>query len=152
MNALIKKTTNHDQRIANNSLKALKHISQKLNVTGGKGIKISFQENEEPIVIPENALKLLSFIIENMAEGKSISIFLSDAEVTTQQAADLLNVSRPYMVKLLEKGEIPFKKVGRHRRILLKDIISYEEKIADEREKQLAFLAQQAQKLNLGYQ
>ena len=86
-----------------------------------------------------------------MAEGRSVYLIPSDSEVSTQQAADMLNVSRPYLVKLLESGEIPYKKVGRHRRILLKDLIAFEDKIAKEREKQLDFLSNQAQDLNLGY-
>ncbi|WP_211228191.1 excisionase family DNA-binding protein [Aequorivita capsosiphonis] len=60
-----------------------------------------------------------------MAEGKTISIVPSNSEVSTQQAADMLNVSRPHLVKLLEAQKIPFKKVGSHRRILLNDIIEY---------------------------
>jgi excisionase family DNA binding protein len=64
----------------------------------------------------------------------------------------MLNISRPHLVKLLEAGNIPFKKTGSHRRILLQDLITYEKKIAFEREKQLDFLANQAQNLNLGYE
>jgi len=67
---------------------------------------------------------LLFEILDNMAMGKSITLIPSEAEVSTQQAADMLNVSRPHLVKLLEKGEIPFKKVGSHRRIQLKDLIN----------------------------
>jgi excisionase family DNA binding protein len=86
-----------------------------------------------------------------MAEGKSLTLIPSDSEVSTQQAADILNVSRPHLVKLLEKGYIPFKKVGSHRRIELKDIVTYEEKQKKNRKDQLDFLSRQAQELNLGY-
>lgn len=71
--------------------------------------------------------------------------------VSTKQAADMLNVSRPHLVKLLEEGEIPFKKVGTHRRIELKNLIAYEKRLKENRNKKLDFLAKQAQDLNLGY-
>jgi excisionase family DNA binding protein len=76
----------------------------------------------------------------------------TDAEITTQQAAEILNVSRPHVIKLLEKGEIPYKKVGSHRRILLQDILEYESKFRSDRRKKLDYLAKEAQKLNLGYE
>lgn len=87
-----------------------------------------------------------------MAEGKSVTLFPSDAEISTQEAADLLNVSRPYVVSLLKKGDIPFTKVGTHRRILLSDIIAYDKQLQKNRNSKLNFLAKQAQELNLGYE
>lgn len=86
-----------------------------------------------------------------MAKGKAVSVIPSDAEITTQQAADILNVSRPHVVKLLEDGVIPFHKVGSHRRIKLKDVERYRQNKADEREEHLSELADQAQELNMGY-
>ena len=86
-----------------------------------------------------------------MAEGKSMKLIPSDADISTQQAADMLNVSRPHVVKLLETGVMPFKKVGSHRRIELKDLIQYEKMLQDSKEKNMSFLAKQAQELNLGY-
>jgi excisionase family DNA binding protein len=86
-------------------------------------------------------------------EGNSIAHFFSDsnADISTQQAADLLGVSRPHIVSLLEKGDIPFLKVGTHRRIHLKDLIAYDKKIKKSRADKLDFLAAQAQELNMGY-
>jgi len=86
-----------------------------------------------------------------MAEGKTVSIVQSDSELSTQQAADMINVSRPHLIKLLESKQIPFKKVGSHRRVLLMDIMEYQDQIVKQREDQLDFLFNQAQDLNLGY-
>jgi excisionase family DNA binding protein len=86
-----------------------------------------------------------------MAEGKTVSIVPSDSELSTQQAADMINVSRPHLIKLLESKQIPFKKVGSHRRVLLMDIMEYQDQIVKQREDQLDFLSNQAQDLNLGY-
>lgn len=152
MEALLKRTTKSDQRIAINSLKGFQSVSHEVKSSQSKGIKIKIQETGEFITIPKKALLLLSAILQNMAEGKSISIIPSGSEISTQQAADMLNVSRPHLVKLLEAGLIPFKKVGSHRRVLLQDIITYEKNLNKEREGQLDFLAKQAQDLNLGYE
>ncbi len=86
-----------------------------------------------------------------MAEGKTVSIVPSDSELSTQQAADMINVSRPHLIKLLESKQIPFKKVGSHRRVILMDIMEYQDQIVKQREDQLDFLSNQAQDLNLGY-
>ena len=87
-----------------------------------------------------------------MAKGNSIALFPAESEVTTQQAAEMLYVSRPHVVKLLEAGKIPFRKIGSHRRIQVNDLLSYKSELKRERNAQLDFLAQQAQELNLGYE
>jgi excisionase family DNA binding protein len=89
--------------------------------------------------------------MQHMAQGKAISIIPSSAEITTQQAAEMLNMSRPHVVKLLEEGELPFHKVGTHRRIKLKDLEKYRSKMEKEREEALTELARQAQELDMGY-
>jgi len=115
-------------------------------------VTIHIQESQESILIPRKALELLSFILTNMAEGKATSLLPTDSDLSTQQGADLLNVSRPHIVKLLEQGTIPFKKVGSHRRILLADLLTYQAAQQQQRQQSLQFLAQQAQELNLGYE
>lgn len=152
MKTLIKKTTEEDQKIATSSLQDFQVVSQKIKSSEKKGIKIKVQETGEFITIPKKALTLLAAIIQNMADGKTISIVPSNSEISTQQAADMLNVSRPHLIKLLKSKKIPFKKVGSHRRILLEDIMEYKEQLAKQREDQLDFLSKQAQDLNFGYE
>jgi excisionase family DNA binding protein len=73
-------------------------------------------------------------------------------ELTTQEAADLLNVSLPFLVKLIKSGALPYRKVGKHRRIYLRDVLAYKEAIDRARHETLDELVAQAQELNLGYE
>ena len=81
------------------------------------------------IEIPKEALNLLVDILQQMAQGNAVSLIPIHAELTTQEAADILNVSRPYLVGLLEKGEIPFRKVGTRRRVDNADVTTVKQKI-----------------------
>lgn len=147
-----KNITEAEQQLAAASLDLIAATSDDISGMKEKGVDILIQETGTVITIPKKALQLLFAVIQNMADGQPVSIVPSNTELSTQQAADMLNVSRPHLVKLLGKGEIPFKKVGSHRRVLLKDLVDYEQKLAEEREKQLEFLSKQAQDLNLGYE
>ena len=151
MESLIKRTTKEDQKIALSSLPDIQAVSKRIKSSQKKGVKIKIQESDEFLTIPKKALTFLADIIQNMAEGKTISIIPSNSELSTQQAADMINVSRPHLIKLLESKQIPFKKVGSHRRVLLMDIMEYQDQLAKQREDQLDFLSNQAQDLNLGY-
>ena len=151
MEAILEKPSLRDQQVASASLYGFALAFAK-NGPARDGVKIRIQESGTDIIVPRKALELLQFILSSMAQGKAVSLIPSDSEVTTQQAADMLNVSRPHLVKLLEQGALPFKKVGSHRRILLEDLLAYEAKQAKQREYQLQLLADQAQELNLGYE
>jgi excisionase family DNA binding protein len=150
MEAVLEKTTREDQRIAKTSVDRLRKASQKLSQRA-KYIEITLQHSNHPLRLPNKAISLLSTIITNMAAGKSMAIILSDTNIGTQEAANYLDVSRPHVVRLLEKGEIPFSKAGTHRRIKISDLVAYQKKMKATRRKQLNFLAQQAQELGLGY-
>ncbi|MEU9833083.1 helix-turn-helix domain-containing protein [Streptosporangium sp. NPDC048047] len=80
---------------------------------------------EDAVILPREAVSLLAFILAQAADGRGVTVMPSHAELTTQQAAEMLNVSRPYLIKLLESGEIPFRLVGRHRRITCQDLQEY---------------------------
>lgn len=154
MEAVVNKPTLQDQQVARESLPFLtKVMAQK----GLKGVSIQIQDGSDKassfsVTIPAQALHLLVVILSSMAEGKTVSLLPSDSEVSTQQAADILHVSRPHVVKLLEEGVIPFRKVGSHRRILMEDLLAYANRQTETRKEQLQFLTQQAQALNLGYE
>ena len=145
-------TTRDEQKLARESLARLKTTSDEVIRSKTGEVHIKIQETGASVRIPGKAFALLLTILANMSKGKSITLIPSNSELSTQQAADMLNVSRPHLVKLLEQGALPFKKVGRHRRILLQDLISYESRQAKNREEQLKFLARQAQEQGLGYE
>lgn len=84
------------------------------------------------IELPTSALTLLMSILGELAAGNAVQIVPVQAELTTQEAANILNVSRPHMVKLLEEGHLPFHKTGRHRRVLFADLMQYKEQRENE--------------------
>lgn len=106
----------------------------------------------ETIILPDRAVRLLLDVLSNMADGNAVTLVPVDAELTSQQAADLLNVSRPFLIQLLESGEIPYHKVGKHRRVRSKDVMAYKHRIDNKRHEVLDELVAEAQQLGLGYE
>jgi excisionase family DNA binding protein len=104
-----------------------------------------------PLRIPMEALRLMRDALSEIGQGNAVAITSVHAEMTSQEAAELLNVSRPFLVQLLEKGEIPFRKVGTHRRVRYEDVMSYKKSIDSKRLNALEELAAQAQELGMGY-
>lgn len=128
-------------------------ILSSVNLKKGKTIDILLEtdKHKNSVTLPFSAFKLLITILTQMAEGNAITLIPVHAELTTQEAADLLNVSRPYLIRLLEEKKIPFRKVGTRRRILFQDLMDYKAKIDAARRKTLDDLAEEAQKLDMGY-
>lgn len=117
---------------------------------------LRFQVGEEKkvtqkLLLPATAIRLLLDLLTEMAAGNAITLIPVHAQLTTQQAADVLNVSRPFLVNLLEQGKIPHIKVGTHRRILFEDLMRYKKSIDRERQKALDELVRESEKLNMGY-
>ena len=105
----------------------------------------------QDMVLPLQALVLLRNLLTELARGNAATIVPLNAELTTQQAADILNVSRPYLIGLLEKGELQFTKVGTHRRILFEDLMAYKNMMKERSSSAMDQLVEIAQEAKLGY-
>ena len=103
------------------------------------------------VKLPAKAVTLLAHILTEMAKGNAVTIVPIHAELTTQQSADLLGVSRPFLIKELERRAIPFKKVGTHRRVLYSDILVYKRRIEKDRQDVLDELAELGQEIDPKY-
>jgi excisionase family DNA binding protein len=138
--------------VAKKSIKHLKKSIENQPVGTKKIFSLSFNGNADTVPIPQKAFHILEQALKNMAEGTSFRLMQEDEMIGTQEAADLLKISRPHLVKLLESGEISFAKAGTHRRVSKKDVLDFDIKRKQTRKKNLDFLSKQAQELNLGYE
>lgn len=151
MDTVVQKPSEKEQKEAKLAHDTLKGTSEYLKKEeGSHHVELSVDDGVK-VTVPESALGFLLKYLHSLSEGQAVSILPIESELSTQQAADILNVSRPHLVKMLENEEIPFHKVGRHRRINAKDLIDYKRKRDEEREGLLDDLAAQAQELDMGY-
>lgn len=103
-------------------------IQEIIRILQSEGSQLKLVDaNGEAVIIPNSIDQALRQIVQAIASGKSVSIIPQDKELTTQQAADILNVSRPYLIKLLEQGEIPYMTVGTHRRVHIDEVMKYKQ-------------------------
>jgi excisionase family DNA binding protein len=111
-----------------------------VRVVGANGVEIE---------LPESILTLLRQVVHVLARGEAVSIVPVQRELTTQQAADLLNISRQYLIRVLDRGDIPFHKVGTHRRLAFGDVMAYKRRRDTERRRGFDELTQLSQELGL---
>ena len=114
-------------------------------------LKVQKAGQDQPLELPAGAVALLMDILETMAAGRGVTLVPENAELTTVQAAVVLNVSRPFLIKLLEDNVLPHRKVGKHRRVRMEDVMAYKARIDREREAVLDQLAREGQEQGLGY-
>ena len=123
--------------------------SHELAPLASKPLRLRIEDTDKTITLPASAVRLLVDLLAQMARGNAVTLMPHHAELTTQRAADFLGVSRPFLVGLLERGEIPFRKVGAHRRVLLKDLLAYKKDTYSKRRKALEELTELDQELGL---
>lgn len=144
---LIKLPNSEDAALAHASAQELSSLLSKQPNADRAHIKL----DDHDLILPRQALELLRHLLSEMAQGNAVTIVPRHAELTTQEAADILNVSRPYVVKLLESGEIPHHKVNKHRRILFEDLMKYKNQLDARTEVALDELTAIAQEYDMGY-
>ncbi|MBK6639250.1 MAG: helix-turn-helix domain-containing protein [Rhodocyclaceae bacterium] len=116
-------------------------------------IQIFDEKNQaHQVELPTSALRLLVDILAELAGGNAVKVVPIHAELTTQEAADLLNVSRPHLVKLLEDGALPYHRTGKHRRVRFADLMQFKTQRDQDSELAMSELAAQAQELGMGYE
>ena len=134
-------------RLARAGAAEIGRLLDKLPESDSAHVKLDGQD----MILPRQALILLRDLLADMAQGDAVTVVPLHAEMTTQQAADFLNISRPYLITLLEKGDLHYTKVGTHRRIRFKDLVEYKDKIRQQSSDAMDELVKIAQENNLGY-
>jgi excisionase family DNA binding protein len=117
--------------------------------TGEALVAKAFAPGAAGVALPPTLRALLAQMVNELSRGNAVRVVPVHSELTTQEAADLLNVSRPFLVKLLESGEIPFHRVGTHRRVRLQDALAYRRERGLRRRAALAEMARDAQEMGL---
>ncbi len=135
------------EEVAREAQQAHRGLSR-LTVASDRNVRLEVDGGaHESVTVPRAAFDLFLEILGQMANGNAVTIVPVHAELTTQQAADLLNVSRPHLISLLKAGALPFRTVGTHRRVLFSDLASYRQKQEAESRQAVAELSQLTQEL-----
>ncbi len=142
--------TAHDMELAATSRQRLSALADAtgeltMTITGAGG-------TTGEMLVPASTVRLLFAALSEMACGNGVSLLPETTELTTQEAANLLNVSRPYFVGLLEKGEMPFRLVGNQRRVKVQDVVAYKALSDRDRRTALDELAQLGRDIGIGYE
>lgn len=117
-------------------------LSKILSNYGSEFAEIKIDTNNAGIKVPQKALLIFRDILKEMSEGNGISISPIVKQISTQKAAEILGCSRPHLVQLLEDGKIDFVKVGKHRRIILADVLKFKQTLKSQQKKLLIELMQ----------
>jgi excisionase family DNA binding protein len=151
---ILRLPSTQDSDLARASLSVL-HQHQESTAASQGAIELTndleLQIQHQTMRLPPVAVRLLERILSELADGNAVAITPIQPEISTQEAADILNVSRPYLVGLLEKSIIPHRKVGTHRRVSLKALLEYKAIQKKQAEKAMQELADLSQELGLGY-
>jgi excisionase family DNA binding protein len=140
-------------RAEREDLDDLREFARRLNETmesDGEGVRLVGPTGEE-IEVPAAAVNALKLVAEGMSAGLALSLIPYGKELTTQEAADLLHVSRPHLVKLLEEGRIAHHRVGTHRRVRLEDVLAFATERTERRREELRELTRLSQEAEGGY-
>lgn len=129
---------------------AISVMARALTDAGGLPINVCDDGGEVRIELPPAVGQLLLDLLAHIARGEMVTFVPYEAELTTQKAADLLNVSRPFLTKLLESGKIPFHRVGSHRRVRVDDLLAYKKRRDGERASALKELQRLGQEYDAG--
>lgn len=137
-----------DAKVAQESSRRLSQFAKQDRLT----LQLPQRDHKtETIELPRAVVGLLMRILTEMAEGNAITLMPIHAELTTQQAASILGVSRPFLIKQMKENKIPYRQIGTHRRVRFQDLLEYKNRIDASRAKVLEDLAAEAQELNMGY-
>ena len=140
-------------KLAGRSGDAIERLARSSNNIGKDStIEISIEVpngGRADVSLPEGTLELIASVLREVSHGRRVRIVSTEAELTTQEAADMLNVSRPYLVKLLQEKAIPYRSVGTRRRVLLDDLLAYKEKESASRMAGVDELVAESQRLGL---
>lgn len=112
-------------------------------------VHLHLGDHLEEVEVPRSALTMLTYVLDSFAQGEEVSVLRSEAEMTTQQAADILNVSRPFLIGLLDSGQISYRTVGTHRRVKSASLLRYMRE--DDARRQAAADALSAETHKLGF-
>lgn len=124
--------------------------SQVLASKAEADVRVRVDDNTE-VMLPKAATRLLHYLLAQMSLGNAVTLIPIHAELTTQEAANYLNVSRPYLIKLLKAGRIPYHMAGTHRRIKFTDVEEHRKNVEKTSQDAMEELAKQAQELGMGY-